>query len=354
MMKYVGYPPVCELVVMLIAFTPVVRNSPLCISSAKSRWIFLDHVNTWNIMANTVRAMVHPVEHCACSLAVPADQHSTAASQLFQDLIEKLSLEDSGDLLFLPIGQNSDILDLLLNTLSDGSADSGVRRSAAKNVGFLLRRAAEPEIVCFVATNPAAPPTPNYIPNRLHTLREKIVTYVRNRIESIMSTVLSYEPREFDDAEPLKFSSYEVPQPFGVLRQMIIEVIVLTVESDESVASSIPLELWRSLISWVIKYAHNSIYHALFYRLIFAVLRYIKFTMMVYLYLYITISVTDKERRLHKECCFRKQSLQHFSLTILFLTLRMVIIVLALASLSPNAMPTMIIQSGKLLHVVSL
>lgn len=273
MMKFVGYPPVCELVVMLIAFTPVVRNSPLCVSSAKSRWIFLDHVNTWNIMANTVKAMVEPSQYCACTSAVPADQHSTAASQLFQDLIEKLSLEDSGDLLFLPIGHTSEILDLLLATLSNPLVDCAIRRSAAKNVGFLLRRAAEPEIVCFVSTNPAAPPTPNYIPNRLHTLREKIVTYVRNRIDDIILSVLNYEPSDIDDNLPLKFSSYEVQQPFGVLRQLLIEVIVLTVESDESVASIIPLELWRNLISWVIKYAHNNIYHALFYRLVFAVLR---------------------------------------------------------------------------------
>jgi hypothetical protein len=273
MMKFVGYPPVCELVVMLIAFTPVPRNSPPCLASAKSRWIFLDHVNTWNIMANTVEAMVKPAEYCACTVAVPADQHSTAASQLFQDLIEKLSLEDSGDLLFLPIGQSSDILDLLLQTLANPAVESGIRRSAAKNVGFLLRRAAEPEIVCFVASNPGAPPTPNYIPNRLHTLRERIVTYVRNGIEDIIGSVLNYAPQEFEICQSIMFSSYEVQQPFGVLRQLLIEVIVLTVESDESVASIIPLELWRSLISWVIKYAHNNIYHALFYRLVFAVLR---------------------------------------------------------------------------------
>lgn len=271
MMKYVGFTPVCELVVMLIAFTPVVRNSQLCLSSAKSRWIFLDNVNSWNIMLHTVRAMVMPEQVCTCTDAVTADQHSTAASQLFQDLLEKLSLEDSGDLLFLPIGSSSEILDLLIFTMTDHTADPAIRRSAAKNVGFLLRRAAEPEIVCYVAANASAPPTPTFIPNRLHTLREKIVDFVRDRVELLVAAILRSGAET--DSEPVKYSSYTVQQPFGVLRQMMVEVLVLTVESDESVASLISLDLWMCLISWTLRYAHNNIYHALFYRLVFAVLR---------------------------------------------------------------------------------
>lgn len=63
------------------------------------------------------------------------------------------------------------------------------------------------------------------------------------------------------------------PPPFGVLRQLLVEVLVLMVESDETVASMISLDLWKSLISWSLRYANNNIYHAVFYRLIFAVLR---------------------------------------------------------------------------------
>jgi hypothetical protein len=46
-------------------------------------------------------------------------------------------------------------------------------------------------------------------------------------------------------------------------------------ESDEIVAGMLPLDLWKLLVSWIIVYAHNNIYHALLYRLVFAVLRYI-------------------------------------------------------------------------------
>jgi hypothetical protein len=45
------------------------------------------------------------------------------------------------------------------------------------------------------------------------------------------------------------------------------------VESDENIANFIDGNVWKLLCQWTITYAHNNIYHALFYRLIFAVLR---------------------------------------------------------------------------------
>jgi hypothetical protein len=46
------------------------------------------------------------------------------------------------------------------------------------------------------------------------------------------------------------------------------------VESDETIAAFIPLDLWQHLMNWCISYANNNIYHAIFYRLIFAVIRH--------------------------------------------------------------------------------
>lgn len=74
--------------------------------------------------------------------------------------------------------------------------------------------------------------------------------------------------------ESVKYSSYTVKNPFTVLRSVFLEFITLMVESDDTVADLIPVELWKVLINWVLKYPHNSIFHAIFFRLIFSVLRY--------------------------------------------------------------------------------
>lgn len=269
-LRYIGFPPVCELLVMLVAFTPISRSSQLFLASEKPRWKFLEELNKWNLLLNLTRAIVNPASVCRCTDDVNEDQHSTAACQLFQDLIEKISLEDTGDLLLLPLGQDSIIVDVLIDTVVDHRSNAGLRRSASKILCFLLRRSAESEIVCFITTSPNATPSTTYLPNRLFALREKIVSSTKDRIEDLNQALLIYDE---SNLYPTKYSSYEIKKPFGTLRLFIVEIVVLTVESDETVAGLIPLDVWKSLISWTLKYAHNNIYHALFYRLIFAVLR---------------------------------------------------------------------------------
>jgi hypothetical protein len=57
------------------------------------------------------------------------------------------------------------------------------------------------------------------------------------------------------------------------MRALLVELVVLMVESDEMMSSYITEDCWSNLIGWIVKYANNNIYHSLFYRLLFAVLR---------------------------------------------------------------------------------
>jgi hypothetical protein len=273
--RFIGYPPVCELLVMLIALTPLPRTSPTFGACAKNRWTFLEEINKWNFMYNMAKVICDPESLCICDSYVCADQHSTAAAQLLQDLTEKLSLEDTGDLLLLPYGQNSALIDLLLDCVVDFKVDAGYRRSAAKFICFLLRRAAESEIVCFIpAAQPNLPPTETYLPNRLYALRERIVIFIRNRMQDVMRSLLEYDDEKEENLDTASLgSSSSSRKPFGALRQYLVEVLVLMVESDETIAGTISLELLTLLISWTLRYAYNNIYHAVFYRLIFAILR---------------------------------------------------------------------------------
>lgn len=283
--QYIGYPPVCELLVMLVALTPLPRTSPIFGHCSKARWVFLEEINKWGFMLNMAKVVCNPQQHCLCDSYVSADQHSTAATQLLQDLTEKLSLEDTGDLLLLPYGKDSQLMDEVIDCVVDSHRDAAHRRSAAKLLCFLLRRAAESEIVCFVPGAAAnLPPIPTYLPNRLYALRENIVIYIRNRIEAIMQAILSFDEDAVEgeansnnnnngDSPTSSSNNSSSKKPFGVLRQLMIEVLVLMVESDETIASLIPLELFKALISWTLRYAYNNIYHAVFYRLVFAVLR---------------------------------------------------------------------------------
>ena len=126
--------------------------------------------------------------------------------------------------------------------------------------------------MCFVQHPNGAPPAATYVANRLYPLRERIVNHIRARITDITSSIHSFEAAATSD-DLVKYSSYEVQVPFSSLRSYIVALLALMVKSDETVASLIPLELWKQFIASAVKYAHNNIYHTLFYRLIFAVLR---------------------------------------------------------------------------------
>lgn len=301
MLRYIGFVPVAELIVLLVAFTVAPRNSSTYSITSKYRWIFLQQLNEWNLMNYLVLCLSNPTEYCDCSTNyVTIDQHATAASQLLQDLIEKVSIEESGDLLLLPFG-TSLILDKLIDTMLNNNINHCCRRAAAKIVSFLLRRAAEQEIICFFTTSPKVPPQPTPVPNRLFAIREKIVLNTHDRIQEITQCLLNFdqdfspekdniyfvkdspqdttetessENNNSDDASKAPASNSSTPlKPFTILRQLILEVLVLTIESDDTVASLVPLDLYKLLISWIMRYYTNNVYHSIFYRILFAILR---------------------------------------------------------------------------------
>jgi len=276
MLRYIGYAPVHEIFVVLLALTPIPRNGQLYNSCARIRWNFLEQLRDWTFMLRITEVITRAEDFCFTGSYISSEAHSTAGAQLMLDLIEKFSLEDTGDLLLQPLGFNTSILDQFINTSVDSTRDDNIRRSACKLICFLLRRAAEPEIICIVNTAPGTPPQQTSILNRLYPLRERIVLYIETKLPEIFESVINFKSSTLSTVEsyvPIKYSGYRIKQPFTSLRASLIELIVLMVESDEAVAASISVELWRDYMTWTVKYGFNSIYHALFYRLIFAVLR---------------------------------------------------------------------------------
>lgn len=274
MLRYIGYSPVHEMIVVLLALTPLARTSPMYNSCARVRWAFLEQLKDWILMKRIAEVLTRPHDYCFVDSYISPENHSTAAVQLMLDLIEKLSLEDTGEYLLQPLGYDTSILDQLIDTVIDPHCHDNIRRSSCKLICFLLRRAAEQEILCIVNTTAGNPPQQTSIPNRLFPLRERIVLHIETRLNEVFHSVSTIRA-QFNDANApvVKYSGYVVRGPFSSLRASLVELVVLMVESDEAVASTISVDLWRDFMSWTVRYGFNSIYHALFYRLIFAVLR---------------------------------------------------------------------------------
>jgi hypothetical protein len=287
MMRYIGYAPVGETISMLIALTPVSRVSQLYQFCAKGRWRFFEQLSAMDVMSMLVEAIVDPSGNCCTSGHIEAEQHSSCAMFVLQELVEKLSVEDIGELLLQPFGYTEKLQDRLIDSALSVSMSGPrkplyIRRAATKLLCFLLRRVADADILYLVSSSPGAAPAPAYVPNRLYPLRERIIGKIKSRIGEFMDVLIDFNGKKGEGGEPaavseligpVKYSAYTIPEPFSILRSLFIELLTLTVESDDTAAALIPAALWKALIGWTLQFANNSVYHAIFYRLVFSVLR---------------------------------------------------------------------------------
>ena len=121
-----------------------------------------------------------------------------------------------------------------------------------------------------MAGGPGNMAQPSIVANRVHPLREKIIFHLETRMFDVFIMIAKFaniESKKLSAVEgPIVYSSYTIEQPFTSIRALLIEYLVLMVESDEIIATRLPVYLWRLLMKWTLQYAQNSIYHAFFYR----------------------------------------------------------------------------------------
>ncbi len=60
----------------------------------------------------------------------------------------------------------------------------------------------------------------------------------------------TYDNNELNANSGIKFSGYAVPNPFTVLRSLMVEMIVILVESDISVANALTDAVWKTMLKW--------------------------------------------------------------------------------------------------------
>ena len=284
MLRYIGYAPVTELIVMIIGLGPISRSSPLYSACEPGRTKFMRQLLDWQLFKRIAEIVISPEDKCYTGAYVDAESHSLYAAQLFQECVEKLSLEDIGEQLLRQLSDTSELIDMLANAVQDQTLHEYKRQNAAKILYFLLRRAADPEIACMMGGAQGGMMQPAQIQNRLFPLRENIVLHVGKHLPNLIHTLLLYSPVQAKNLStaaklnpipesPLRFNTYEVPEPFTTMRLSFLELIVIMVESDEKMGNHLTSDLWRLLFKWCVIYAHNTIFHSLFYRLVFAILR---------------------------------------------------------------------------------
>jgi hypothetical protein len=277
LLRYIGYPPVGDLLVILIGLTPLPRSSPLFASASAARLKFFQALSDWIFLLRLSEVVVRPSELCLTSEYITSDQHCSAAAQTLSEIVEKLSNDDMGELLLQPLGYSRTLIESFLHkgTSSDMTSSSTTcQRSCLKFLSFLLKKSANENNVIYLSGGPSNPPVPTSIPNRLYPLRGMIIDLFLDNLLVLEAALI--ETSTLNETVTVNHPGHVCSVPFSSYRTQLVELLVLIVEASPSIAQNFSIDLWKLLIAWNFEYSHNNIYHSSFYRLIFAILRYLR------------------------------------------------------------------------------
>lgn len=282
LLRYIGYPPVGDLIVILVALTPISRASPMYTSSSSNRWKYFEALSKWLFLNRLTEIVVNPGETCRLDEYVTPEQHCSSAAQTLQELIEKLSIEEIGEIVLQPLGYTQSLLDSFVdcallfapaNENQNHDTFCTSRRVSLRLLSFLLKKSINPENICFVS-GPANTPVATLVPNRLFPLRPLMIQTLVTRIQDIERAII--ETSKDVTANPINHPGHKCHRPFSSHRTQLVELFVLILEGSSEIPTvDISVELWKLLIQWNFEYVHNNIYHTMFYRLLFAMLRLI-------------------------------------------------------------------------------
>jgi hypothetical protein len=248
-------------------------------SSPHQKWKFFLALSNWRlllVLAERVAALDYP------------EQHIIACADVFVELIDRLSADENGQLLLQPIAHCPELLDGLITTALAHKCDRrlGQRTAAMRCVLRIVQR-------CTLEKVQGPPTSPyqsfgstivNLVPNQLAPLREPIFEVMETQMTKFTTFILEQQRQhmrvdnELRLGKPLpesavRHTAYVVKIPFTECRLAVVDALVEIVAHNPSMMSYFDIEIWRTLVKWFFEYAHNNLYHAAFYQLVFIALR---------------------------------------------------------------------------------
>jgi hypothetical protein len=204
--------------------------------------------------------------------------------QLFCDLLEKLSLDENAEILLQPLGSSPAVVGALIDAALSPDKSESIQSSCLKSLAFLIKLSADPEVVVFTSVPSALTLVPSSVPSLLHPLHARIINMIETQMNRITDALAQYSSTSSPDpgsgsgsgslaSQVYAHPGHKVEVPFGWRRILLLEVVVRLAESKASICAFVDARLWRVFMSWITTYPHNNLFHVLFYRLFFVLLK---------------------------------------------------------------------------------
>ncbi|TMW68686.1 hypothetical protein Poli38472_006154 [Pythium oligandrum] len=280
MLQYIEHAPVAELFLTMICKPHSATVMRFYQATPQKKWQFFRSLSEWKILL-VLAEHVYGTSY--------TEEHNIGAADVFVELLDRLSADENGAILLQPAAYCPELLENLIRTAVDNklSRSAGQRTAAMKCVLRLLQRSMLEKV--------QGPPTSPYqsfggtivnlVPNQLASLREKIFELA----EKDMAIMLQYMTEKYQDQQNIQMdlssdkplpdsavrhTAYVVKVPFTEFRLMLVDALVeLIAHNPVKMHDHFDVNVWRVLVAWFFEYAHNNLYHAAFYQLVFIALR---------------------------------------------------------------------------------
>ena len=301
---------------MLVALTPL-KMTTAHTSTHRLKKEYYDQLSKSNLLQLITDIMGSPQDFMTFPFyPFSSDHYASSMSQLFCDMIEKLSLDEFAESILQPLGASSSLLDTLISSSLSSLKNESIHTSSLRCICFIVKLSADPEVVVFSHAPTGGMLLPTSVPSVLHPMHDRMTGFIERRLPELIDAILAYPPsiNDFQNGltngtvvEPVAHPGYKVSHPFGWRRILLLEVINRLVESKASGCAHFTPSFWKQLCGWIAEYPHNNMYHVLFYRIFFVVLKCVHlicfFLYRLKLYLTTHCFVTDKMTRVISGHC---------------------------------------------------
>ncbi|DBA00708.1 TPA: hypothetical protein N0F65_001179 [Lagenidium giganteum] len=280
MLNYIDLAPVAEVFLTLVCKPHNAALLRYYACTPQKKWSFFRALSEWKLLLVLA-------EHVSSSKYT--EQHTIGAGDVFVELLDRLAADENGSLLLQPAAYCPELLEGLVTAAVDKKVQRtmGQRTAAMKCVLRLLQKSSLEKV--------QGPPTSPYqsfgativnlVPNQLAPLRERIYELTEKHMGKMLQYLLDkYQDQQnilmdLESDKPLpdgavRHTSYVVKAPFTEFRLTLVEALVeLVSHNPQKMGEHFDVNVWRVLTSWFFEYAHNNLYHAAFYQLVFIALR---------------------------------------------------------------------------------
>jgi len=263
--RFIGHEPVSNLTRILFTEPALQPNMNIPDHMAS----FLSCLSAWGVVKHLAQLICEPEKYCVITENMGVYDHVAAAVETLMILMDRLGVNDPSDILS-GLGDSRDLLEKLIKIAVDTAQSDRLRLMCLQFYCDILRGSAFYMHVVYVTEDVNKAPVQKYLENRLHHNHAFFAEVACSQIGSILSYLL--EEGNNDELVVKHPGGYAV-KPFGALRIQMLIFLASIVEASPEVADQLVAVHWARLVEWIEQYPHSDMYHVLFYRLFFAIIR---------------------------------------------------------------------------------